>query len=44
MRDFNLAPGPAIGELLARIEEERLAGSLKTREAALEFVRRKLEV
>ena len=43
IRQFDLAPGPTIGGLLAQVEEERLAGSLKTREAALEFVRRKLE-
>lgn len=42
MRHFDLATGPVIGELLAQVEEERLAGSLKTREAALEFVRGKL--
>ena len=43
MRHFDLAPGPVIGELLERIEEERLAGSLATREDALEFARRKLD-
>ena len=42
IRHFDLAPGPAMGKLLAQIEEERLAGILKTREAAIEFVRRKL--
>jgi putative nucleotidyltransferase with HDIG domain len=40
---FKLAPGPAIGSLLKQVEEERLAGSLTTREAALAFVRRKLK-
>jgi tRNA nucleotidyltransferase/poly(A) polymerase len=44
IRQFGLAPGPALGTLLARIEEERLAGSLTTREAALEFARRRLKV
>jgi putative nucleotidyltransferase with HDIG domain len=43
MRHFDLKPGPALGKLLAIVEEERLAGDLKTREAALDFVRRKLE-
>ncbi len=43
MRQFDLAPGPVIGELLGQIEEERLAGSLTTREDALEFARRKLK-
>ncbi len=43
IRHFDLQPGPAIGQLLAQIEEERLAGNLDTPEAALEFARRKLE-
>ena len=43
MRHLDLHPGPVIGELLEQIEEERLAGSLTTREDAIEFARRKLE-
>jgi putative nucleotidyltransferase with HDIG domain len=43
IRHFDLEPGPALGELLAQVEEERLAGGLKTREAALAFVRGRLE-
>ncbi len=43
IRAFDLKPGPAVGRLLAQIEEERLAGSLDSPEAALEFARRKLD-
>lgn len=37
--ELGLAPGPAIGEWLERIEEERAAGTISTREEALELVR-----
>jgi len=38
--ELGLPPGPAIGELLERIAEERAAGTISTREEAQELVRR----
>lgn len=38
--ELGLAPGPEIGRLLALVEEERAAGTISTREEALELVRR----
>jgi tRNA nucleotidyltransferase/poly(A) polymerase len=38
--ELGLQPGPEIGRVLARIEEERAAGTISTREEALELVRR----
>jgi tRNA nucleotidyltransferase/poly(A) polymerase len=38
--ELGLPPGPAIGEWLDRIAEERAAGTISTREEALELVRR----
>jgi tRNA nucleotidyltransferase/poly(A) polymerase len=38
--DLNLPPGPAIGRLLAEIEEERAAGTIATKEEALDYARR----
>jgi hypothetical protein len=38
--ELGLPPGPEIGRLLDRIEEERAAGVIATREEALELVRR----
>jgi tRNA nucleotidyltransferase/poly(A) polymerase len=38
--ELGLPPGPEIGRLLALVEEERAAGSISTREEALELVRR----
>jgi tRNA nucleotidyltransferase/poly(A) polymerase len=38
--ELGLPPGPEIGRLLERIEEERAAGTIATREEALELVRR----
>jgi hypothetical protein len=37
--ELGLAPGPEIGRLLALVEEERAAGTISTREEALELVR-----
>ena len=37
--ELGLAPGPAIGEWLERIAEERAAGTISTREGALELLR-----
>ena len=38
--ELDLPPGPEIGRLLAEIEEERAAGTIATREDALEYARR----
>ena len=39
--ELGLPPGPEIGRLLERVEEERAAGTISTREEALELVRRR---
>jgi len=41
--ELDIAPGPLVGELLDLIAEERAAGTIETREEALELVRRRLE-
>ncbi len=41
--DVDLPPGPEVGRLLELVEEERAAGTIATREEALELVRRELE-
>ena len=38
--ELGLPPGPEIGRLLELVEEERAAGTISTREEALELVRR----
>jgi hypothetical protein len=38
--ELGLPPGPEIGRLLELVEEERAAGTIRTREEALELVRR----
>jgi tRNA nucleotidyltransferase/poly(A) polymerase len=38
--ELGLPPGPEIGRLLALVEEERAAGTISTREEALELVQR----
>jgi hypothetical protein len=38
--ELDLPPGPKIGRLLAEIEEERAAGTIATKEEALEYARR----
>jgi Poly A polymerase head domain/Probable RNA and SrmB- binding site of polymerase A len=38
--ELGVPPGPEVGRLLTRIEEERAAGTISTREEALELVRR----
>jgi tRNA nucleotidyltransferase/poly(A) polymerase len=38
--ELGLPPGPEIGRLLALVEEERAAGTISTRQEALELVRR----
>jgi len=41
--ELGLAPGPAVGRLLAEIDEERAVGTIRTREEALELGRRRAE-
>ena len=38
--ELGLPPGPEIGRLLAEIEEERAAGTISTKEEALDYARR----
>jgi len=38
--ELDLPPGPEIGRLLAEIDEERAAGTIATREEALDYARR----
>jgi tRNA nucleotidyltransferase/poly(A) polymerase len=40
--ELGVPPGPEVGRLLERIAEERAAGTIATREQALELVRREL--
>jgi hypothetical protein len=42
--ELGLPPGPEVGRLLGRIEEERAAGTISTREEAVELVRREWPV
>jgi tRNA nucleotidyltransferase/poly(A) polymerase len=42
--ELGLPPGPTIGKALERIAEERAAGTIATREAALELVQREFGV
>jgi Poly A polymerase head domain/Probable RNA and SrmB- binding site of polymerase A len=39
--ELGLPPGPEIGRLLAEIEEERAAGTIATKEEALDYARRR---
>jgi hypothetical protein len=41
--ELGIPPGPKVGELLELIAEERAAGTISTREEALDLVRRSLE-
>jgi hypothetical protein len=41
--ELGIDPGPEVGRLLEQIAEERAAGTISTREEALELVRRSLE-
>ena len=38
--ELGIPPGPEIGRILGMIEEERAAGTISTREEALELARR----
>lgn len=40
--ELGIPPGPEVGRLLALVDEERAAGTISTREEALELVRREL--
>jgi hypothetical protein len=42
MNNFDLAPGPLIGNLLAIVKEAHASGELSTKEEALALVRREL--
>jgi len=41
--ELGIEPGPEIGRLLALVDEERAAGTISTREEALELVQRELK-
>jgi Poly A polymerase head domain len=41
--ELGVAPGPEVGRLLALIDEERAAGTIATREEALELVKKELK-
>jgi poly(A) polymerase len=43
LQAMGLTPGPVFKRLLDRAREEQLDGTLRTREEALEFVRRLLD-
>ena len=43
MAKFDLAPGPRLGELLARVREAQAEGRVSTREGALAFVQEMLD-
>jgi hypothetical protein len=38
--ELGVPPGPEVGRLLERIEEERAAGTISTREEALDLAQR----
>lgn len=42
LRDFELSPGPLIGELLEAVREAQAIGEVRTRDEAMELVRRLL--
>jgi tRNA nucleotidyltransferase/poly(A) polymerase len=42
MKEFNLQPGPKIGELLVGLREEQLLGRIKTKDEAIEFLKKYL--
>ena len=43
MFEFDLVPGPLIGQLLDGLKEEQAAGNIKTRQSALEWIEGKLQ-
>jgi hypothetical protein len=40
--ELGVPPGPEVGRLLELVDEERAAGTISTREEALELVKREL--
>jgi poly(A) polymerase len=42
LREFSLAPGPRIGELLEAVREAQVAGEVRSREEALALIRQEL--
>ncbi len=42
MKEFNLEPGPKIGELLSLLREEQLLGKIKSKEQAMKFLKKHL--
>jgi hypothetical protein len=42
LREFELQPGPLVGELLEAVREAQVSGEVRTREEALALVRAKL--
>lgn len=42
LREFGLQPGPHIGELLEAVREAQVSGQVRTREEALELIRKQL--
>lgn len=44
MEEFNLEPGPKIGELLSEVREEQLAGRVKSKKEGIKFLKKELEL
>ncbi|MGC9048618.1 MAG: CCA tRNA nucleotidyltransferase [Patescibacteria group bacterium] len=42
MEEFNLKPGPKIGQLLAALREEQLSGRIKEKEEAIKFLQKQM--
>lgn len=40
IKEFNLKPGPKIGELLTKLREEQLSGKVRTKDEAIEFLKK----
>jgi hypothetical protein len=43
LREFDLQPGPLIGELLEAVREAQILGEISSRDQALALVRARLE-
>lgn len=43
IREFGLAPGPQIGQLLAAVREAQACGEIHTRQEALDFIKERLK-
>jgi len=44
MKELSLKPGPLVGQLLESIRENQAAGKIETREQAISFARKELEI